>query len=204
MYIKGVELIQKKEQDIQPDIAVLDSRELTRYNRLINPEKQKEFLLGRTFLKQTLAPLLGVESKAVSLSYTSNGKPYLPAVYGDKAPHFSLSHAKGNYLIGISNNSLGVDIELRRPVQSNHIRPFLTKTEFHELSLVAPEKLSKLFFDLFTQKESLIKATDKRYGLDVINFELIQEQWVLESPDIQCDFAIVESDDFVLSLCICK
>lgn len=176
------QLIAKKQAEIQPDIDLLDEGERNRYERYVSPQKKQEFLAGRTLLKQTLGAYLGLPSRSVTLTITANGKPILPIQADLNPPFFNLSHAQGNYLVGVSQYPIGVDIEVPRSVILSEVRHFLTSGEYTQLKSIPNALFTDLFFRLFTAKEAFLKATDKRWTLDAVEFQLGQQQWKLVAP----------------------
>jgi 4'-phosphopantetheinyl transferase len=176
------QIVMKEQYEIIPDLSLLDTTELARYQRLLRPQKQLEFLTGRTFLKQMLADCLGLAPNVISLSVTDTGKPYLPALAETRFPYFNLSHSDGHYLVGLSRFPIGVDIEAPRPIELHQVQPFLSTDEFRQLDLLPQLQRSAAFFRLFTAKEAFLKATDMRWKLDEISFHLENQHWKLNAP----------------------
>lgn len=176
------QLLIKEQHEIMPDLSLLDADELARYRRLLNPEKQLELLTGRTFLKHVLADRLDIAPKAISLSVTPMGKPYLPALSETTMPFFNLSHSSEYYLIGLSSYPIGVDIELPQTIELTTVRHFLSPDEYQQLKSLPKSLHSTTFFRLFTAKEAFMKATDKWWPLDNIHFHLDHQHWKLTSP----------------------
>ena len=197
------ELIERGQDDIVPDIRLLDVGERDRYDRLKLPQKQLEFLTGRTLLKHTLADRLGIDPQAVSLVLTATGKPYLRDAMHQEIPRFNLSHANGRYLLGLSDYPIGVDIELVRPITFAQVSPFLHPAELYELLQPPEAERARSFFRLFTAKEAFIKATDKRWPLDSIAFSLHNQRWELTSPTVHSfDFFTYEQNCYCSTVCV--
>ncbi len=73
-------------------------------------------LLAHGALRHFLAPLLGCRPKTVPIKNLDRGKPVLDM--DDADLHFSLSHSGERVLVGIANQTIGVDIEaMRLPVK---------------------------------------------------------------------------------------
>jgi 4'-phosphopantetheinyl transferase len=195
-------LVYKQQHEIHPDLSLLDAGERARYERLLDPRKQLEFLTGRTFLKNELATYLDVAAGSIFLSTTVSGKPYLSAVYGNQRPYFSMSHTNGCYLIGLSTHPIGVDIEEKRSIDLTLFQHFFTQTE-HTALLEFPEAMrSDQFLRLFTAKEAFLKATDKRWTLNEIQFVSDRTTWKLQSPTGPYQFHQLEKATIWLSICL--
>ncbi|GAB3558281.1 4'-phosphopantetheinyl transferase family protein [Spirosoma fluminis] len=195
-------LVCKPQHEITPDTRLLDEGEQTRYQRLRSPQKQLEFLTGRTLLKQELAAYLGVAARSVFLATTANGKPYLSAVYGSQRPHFSLSHANGWYGVGVATRPIGVDLEVKRTIDVTLFQHVLTQEERKAL-LAFPELIrSDQFLRLFTAKEAFLKATDKRWPLSEIQFVPDGGTWRLQLPAVPYQFHLAEEPNYWLTVCV--
>lgn len=99
--------------------------------------------------------------------YAPGGKPYpggLPFFY-------SLSHSGGYVACGISDREIGVDIQRCQTVDAERLgRRFFTEAEAEALARCGSEEAGRrLFYDLWTQKESYGKLTGEglRAGLSV-------------------------------------
>ncbi|MBC3919843.1 4'-phosphopantetheinyl transferase superfamily protein [Undibacterium sp. CY18W] len=96
-------------------ISWLGPTELQRYQRFVRPERQRQFLLGRILLRQSLSQLLDVPVSALQLTECPGNAPQLDfPVCPDLG--FSLSHS-GNWVACALSAStrLGLDIELLNP-----------------------------------------------------------------------------------------
>ncbi|GAB3953496.1 hypothetical protein GCM10028805_37330 [Spirosoma harenae] len=194
-------LVKKEQPEIRPDFDLLDTEEQTRYQRYLSPQKRLEFLTGRTFLKRVLAEYLDIPPPSILLSLTATGKPYLGPVVGTNLPFFNLSHAAGHYLIGLSNHPIGVDIEPYRSIDLTRFRHFISPDEFEQLMELPENERSTLFFRLFTAREAFLKATDKRWSLDAIQFQLKNQDWHLTAPKNTFQFAQTDYEGCCITVC---
>lgn len=194
-------LVRKEQHEIKPDLALLDAAERVRYQRYLSPQKQLEFLTGRTFLKTVLAEYLDVAPQSISLALTASGKPYLPTVVGVNVPFFNLSHAAGHYLIGLSRYPIGVDIEPYKQMELTSFRHFLSPDEFLQLMKLPDTERSDMFFWLFTAREAFLKATDKRWLLDEIRFQLKNQEWQLIDPGNAFQFTQTDHEGCCITVC---
>lgn len=196
------QLVERTQADLVPDPRLLDAAEQARYHRFRSPLRQLEFLSGRTLLKTLLAELLGTEPAAVALALTPNGQPYLPATGGAPMPCFSLAHAGGRYLVGVSAQPIGVDVEQIRPVELAQVQHFLSALERQQLAaLPAPER-SRQFYRLFTRKEAFFKATDKRLPFEHSCCCLVGGEWQLCQQPADYQFYQTEQAGFCTTVCL--
>lgn len=113
---------------------------------------------GRFLLLQGFRQYTGTDSLP-PLCTTPDGKPYFP---GGK-PAFSISHAGKIAVCAFSASELGIDVEKAAPVD----RELLSVLQPEERAYLcqAPEKDQAMeFYRLWTQKESLVKASGEGLG----------------------------------------
>ncbi len=86
--------------------------------------------------------------------------------------HFNLSHSGQWVVCAVSNVPVGIDIEEIVPIDLKIAIRFFAKEEIKDLfSLVEPERLP-YFYDLWTLKESYIKAIGKGLSIPLNTFAL--------------------------------
>ena len=196
-------LLQKKIDEIPVDVSLLDEDEMSRYDRLIDPAKKIEYLAGRCFLKREIAEMTNSTPENIQLLLSDNGKPYTGSS-DMKFPHFNLSHSGGMVMIAFSKFPVGVDLEITRKLDVDALRPFLTPVELAVLLSKEGVDQQQSVLKLFTMKESFVKATDKKWGLDVIAFDWVNNAWQLQDPSIDCDFYLHETEKFTTSVCLVR
>ncbi|MBL4577155.1 MAG: 4-phosphopantetheinyl transferase family protein, partial [Flavobacteriales bacterium] len=70
------------------------------------------------------------------------------------------------------------------------------------LDAIPKEDRSDLGLKLFTAKEAFIKATDKQYGLDEIEFVLVEGSWSLQLPKRNCTLEHIIHEDIVIAISV--
>jgi 4'-phosphopantetheinyl transferase len=176
------------EQLCAASLNLLMPDELQRYQSFRNSNRAKQFLLGRSLLRHSLAAHLAVDVSALQFSYGANGKPELPkAIIGDLV--FSLSHAGCRAVVAIaSGERIGVDLEMasRATAVLGIAQQFYSAAEKRQLesdgATAAQEALA-----LWGLKESIVKAGGETIwrGLSEVQLALDEEriQWLSAPPD---------------------
>ncbi|WP_178076012.1 4'-phosphopantetheinyl transferase family protein [Paenibacillus oralis] len=120
-------------------------------------------LLGRTLASQQSN--LSVEE--IEIDHTKYGKPYY---INPSCLQFNISHS-GNWVVGVvDHRPIGIDVECIKPIDFEIARRFFAATEwFQLLALEGQEKLSR-FYDIWTLKESYIKAMGKGLSIPLDSF----------------------------------
>ena len=89
----------------------------------------------------------GLTQDQLSVSRTSNGKPYFSS---HPSIHFSIAHSHGLVAVAIGNTPVGIDLERYRPISKR------IKTGMLNLPEDAPDDLA---LSRFTELESYVKYT---------------------------------------------
>jgi 4'-phosphopantetheinyl transferase len=135
--------------------GVLSAAEKARAVRLVDPVRRSRFTAARASLRWLLAKHLHQLPHDVMIQYAPGGKPYVPGV------HFNVSHSHDRALIAITKAcSLGVDMEFIDPYVSywQVAEVGFTSQEREALSAISVEQQRQVFYQMWTSKESLMKA----------------------------------------------
>lgn len=135
----------------------LSEHERQRASRLRSPTARARFCATRTALRNILSLYAARPAGDLEISTNSRGKP---ALTGQPAVHFSLSHARDVAIIAVARLPVGVDVEhARQPRNVDR----LARRVLHEhtvatlLDLPLERRLSA-FLDAWTQREAHVKA----------------------------------------------
>ncbi len=141
----------------QLDLLSLEERQRAEQLHLL--EDRRRFLAGRLLLRTLLSRYTGIPPQDISLDRTASGKPYwrdppLPL-------QFNLSHSRERVLVGLMWQArIGVDLEWIRPVPrwQRIARRYFSAAEQARLLACPPAERERVFLELWTQKEALLKA----------------------------------------------
>ncbi|OZI34728.1 hypothetical protein CAL29_14740 [Bordetella genomosp. 10] len=136
----------------------LNDDECARAQRYRNARDAQRFAVTRSLLRQLLGKYAGQPAAALRFVYTDRGRPELPSAY---ELSFNVSHSGDYALIVVSRcRAVGIDIERVNPsIDWQGMLPLVcTDSESVLLSAAAPEDRTRLFFDIWTGKEALLKT----------------------------------------------
>ena len=155
--------------------AWLDRREEAQGSRYLHPRPRRHFILCRAALRALLCGRLDCRNDQLSFGAARFGKPYA-LVSGVSAPvSFNVSHGGRHGLIALApGGRIGVDVEerdARRDLEGIAERVF-TPSEQAELARVVGTEKVRMFFDLWTMKEALIKALGTGFHLSPSRLEV--------------------------------
>lgn len=112
-------------------------------------------ILGELMVRAILAGKHNIPKENIHFRYSENSKPGLISY---ENIHFNISHSGEWVVCAFSALPVGIDVEKIRRVNFDIARRFFSEEEVNQLfSLSLPEQ-SEFFFDLWTVKESYLKA----------------------------------------------
>jgi 4'-phosphopantetheinyl transferase len=128
---------------------------------------KNRFVTGRGILREILGWLLGAEPNGLVFSRGVHGKPRLAKPAAGSFLHFNLAHCDSLAVYAVARaNEVGIDLERIRPVcETEEIAAhcFSERERAQWLSLPG-ESRAEAFFNCWTRKEALLKATGEGIG----------------------------------------
>ena len=166
------EMIEVFAERINGNIAILESvlpylpeDKIERLRRYIHREDYLRSLTGEFLIRNIISHQLNIDYPNIALTKNEYGKPFIED-YPDF--HFNISHS-GNWVVcAISNMPVGIDIELMKPIDYSLAEHFFYPREYERL--VNAENKSDCFYDIWTLKESFIKAVGTGLSLPLTSF----------------------------------
>jgi len=159
--------LQKDEAHIY--ILDIENVDFQKYQFLITHEEEKKagnfrqkedtqrFLAGRIFIKKLLAGYIGIAPELIFIKPGINKKPVATTAENKQLPQFNISHSGNKVLIAISNSDVGVDIEMVEDIDFSSFQSGLFSLQEQQL-LSSAKDPTRIFFKLWTRKESFLKA----------------------------------------------
>lgn len=155
--------------------ALLSPDEQAAVARLCLPQDRQRATLGRGWLRAILGHCIGEAPGRLRFEVGLHGKPRLAM----QAPAFSVSHSGDLLLVALAgiDMEIGVDVEQHRQIADSAI---IAARYFHPHEAQVLEKLAtpdrqKAFFDCWTCKESVVKATGLGLAQPLSTFRLRME-----------------------------
>jgi len=117
-------------------------------------------LIGWALLDMALQLETGILLTDCRIELLEHGKPVI-SNYPDV--HFNLSHSKQYFLVGLSPEPIGVDIEMERKITPNLAEKVFTEREQKSLPTIEDSTYRQAFLRIWTKKESYTKALGTGY-----------------------------------------
>lgn len=126
-------------------------------------------LAAEVLCRAAIVENLNIKNRDIYFSVNKYGKPYLRFY---KNFHFNLSHSGDWVICSIDCKDIGVDIEKVEPIDLDISKNFFSPKEYEDLINQNPNNQLFYFYDLWTIKESYIKASGKGLNLDLRSFSI--------------------------------
>ncbi|MEL3970723.1 4'-phosphopantetheinyl transferase superfamily protein [Rossellomorea oryzaecorticis] len=145
-----------------------------------NPNKKgvAASLLGDVLIRKGISDLTGKRLYDIKLERNKHGKPQLKEGCG---LHFNLSHSANYIIAAFSEYRIGVDIERIRNINLKIARNMFTQEEYDYITKTSSDKMKLMhFYQIWTLKESYMKAVGKGLTLPLDSFSVVRGSKVLK------------------------
>ena len=213
-----------------PEAQVVGPELLAAYDRLLSDEERdreqrfhfetdrRRFRVTRALVRTTLSLYVSVDPRAWCFVPGEFGKPAIsnPEAIAQQLA-FNVSHTAGLIALVVARgHHVGVDVEsMSRPALLEEAVQFFAAAEIRDLEALTPAGRERRFFELWTLKESYIKASGRglshpldefafrfddhdRIRLEVEGDELEQRRWCFWQMQIEHEWMAalcVETND---------
>jgi 4'-phosphopantetheinyl transferase len=161
--------------------ALLSTQERATQRRFVFARDQRRYLITRALVRTVLSRYAPVLPEAWVFSAGPYGRPAISAPPHAPALEFNISHSGDLVMLGVtSGRTLGIDTEsiARRAADIDGLDRYFAPEESAALLALPAQERPRRFFDLWTLKESYIKARGLglAIALDAFRFELAGER----------------------------
>jgi phosphopantetheinyl transferase len=152
-------------------LALLSPEERARYDRIRVADNARDYAAAHALVRRTLSRGRTTPPREWRFDRTPVGKPFLVGAAG-AVPSFSLSHTRGLVACAVAPDAVGVDVEaMDRDVDIARIAArFFSAEEGDELNRLDEAAQHRRFFDAWTLKEALVKASGRELSSSVRDF----------------------------------
>jgi 4'-phosphopantetheinyl transferase len=161
--------------------CVLSHEERAKAFRIRSQENHKRFVIQHGLLRFLLSHYVPVAPAQHKFTHGRRGKPELERARGLSRLYFNMSHSSDKALYAMTGvTEVGVDIERIRPLDDldSLARGFFTPHEAATLNAQTPKKKLEAFFNCWTRKEAILKATGQGItgGLDGVEVTVTPDE----------------------------
>ena len=168
----GLDDFASQVQTFYQQLTIDEKRRAERYNFTSD---KKRFITVRGVLRQIISNYLNVDPERIEFNYSHHGKSVLTNIYSDTDLRFNVSHSGELAMFVFAlDREVGVDIEYIReiPEMEQIVDHFFTDTEKIRFYKLSKDIRKKVFFQIWTRKEALLKAIGKGLYLSLDAFDV--------------------------------
>ena len=209
--------------------AIGDDSLWTRYDALLSAEErgkqarfrfardQRRYLVTRALARIVLSRYAAVQPQDWAFSAGAHGRPVISAPSRAPPLEFNISHSADLVMLGVTlGRTLGIDTEsiVARDADIAGLDRYFAPEESIALLALSPRERRRRFFELWTLKESYIKARGMglAIALDAFRFELGDGRQLTlhmlpglgDSPDRWRLWQLVLRSDYIVGICAAR
>ncbi len=161
-------------------LPAVDKDKQIRIGRFVKYEDAMRTLLADILTRLMICTRLDIPPHKIEFNCNAYGKPCLKT---NNTIHFNASHSENWIVCAIDARPLGIDIEHIKPIDLHIAEKFFSVEENKALEYTAKDKKLEYFYDLWTLKESYIKALGKGLSIPLDSFSILkyEDRIVLKS-----------------------
>jgi 4'-phosphopantetheinyl transferase len=153
----------------------LDDAERSRADRFRSHKLKRQWTVARAGLRNILAYYCGCSPIQIEFALGTFGKPELAGEIANTGVTFNLSHSGNMAVVAVGHNTdMGIDIEFKKFIRDwpGVARRFFSSNENAELMTLEESRRMDAFFDCWTRKEAIIKATGEGLHAQLDDFDV--------------------------------
>lgn len=177
-------------------LSRMSPKRIEKINRLKSEKLKKQSIGAELLLNYALKREMADIELPIIWETDRNGKLFVP----DIPFYVNLSHSEDYAVCAVSDREVGVDIQKHKETSESLAARFFTVDEYMYIKS-APD-FSSAFYDIWTRKESLIKAAGKGLAIPLSGFSALKNTVVLDGKAYS--FRKYKIKDSAYSLCACQ
>ncbi|GAA0710101.1 4'-phosphopantetheinyl transferase superfamily protein [Paraclostridium ghonii] len=160
----------ENESKISKAIKFLPYEKKEKVSKFLGWKDKERTTLGELLIRTIIINTVGISNESISFYKSEYGKPFLNYDYD---LHFNISHSGDWVVCSVDSRPIGIDIEEIRTIDCEVFEKFFFESEFKQLCKINGIKKMQYFYDLWTLKESYIKADGRGLSIPLNSFEII-------------------------------
>lgn len=177
------------ETEYQKWYSLMSAEKKARVDRFRQPDDKKRTVAGEMLARKAIAQWCGVEAESIKFDTAEHGKPFAVGLDVE----INISHSGNMVVCAVSDQPVGIDIELIRPVDLRTAKHFCTPEDLEYLFGHTPseeefikteeEAILHRFFQIWTVKEAYCKWS----GIGIVGGKTItMNEIVFGNKTIRC------------------
>jgi 4'-phosphopantetheinyl transferase len=197
-----VDELREESQHWSMYLSLVSDEKRTKAAAYKKKEDRVRTVLGEVLARSMLSDRLGMPMREMRFAPNAYGKP---ALAEDIGIHFNVAHSGDWVVCAVGDMPIGVDVEQMAPIDMSLVEPAFSSEEQTYLRAVPAEQRLDRFYELWTLKESYIKAVGKGLSIPLTAFTIVPERPIrckLEEGAADCLLELYPLDSIhKLALC---
>lgn len=139
-------------------------------NRFLRYEDRLRALFADLIVRYLLSTEYHTKNEEIQFSYNDYGKPSIKNLSNVQ---FNVSHSGEWVVCAIGDMEIGIDVEEVSKADFDIVKRFFSTEEAEAFSKVSEAMKKELFYELWTSKESYIKAVGKGLSIPLNSFSVL-------------------------------
>lgn len=153
--------------DFEHLLSFLPENRVSRIRKFLHQKNAIHSLTGEMITRTWLSKKTAISPQKIRLLRDSYGKPSFAQ---NTELFFNIAHSGNWVAAAFDSHEIGIDIELIREIDLSIAKRFFCKEEYDLLIKKKAEERIPFFYDLWTLKESYIKAEGKGLSIPLNSF----------------------------------
>ncbi len=183
--------------------------EKSRIKKFCSYECAQSTLIGCILIRYLLCKKLNIRNSELKFKKNDYGKPSLSMIDN---MHYNISHSREWVVCAINNLPVGIDVEYINSTDLKIAERFFSRIEYNDLMSKKEEERKLYFYELWTLKESYIKAIGKGLSIKLDSFYFRSNNGNITMTNTDeynntDDFYFKQYDldkEYKLAVCACK
>lgn len=158
---------EKSQSELTSMLAYVSGERQKRIMQFFHLADAYRTLVGELLIKHVLYKQSGKRAKDITIEKNAYGKPYFPDY---PSIQFNISHSGDFVVCAVHDQQVGIDVEEVRVFDLCMAKQLFTEFEYWEI--LAAENKSLACFDIWTMKESYVKALGKGLAIPLDSFRV--------------------------------
>jgi 4'-phosphopantetheinyl transferase len=141
----------------------------SKVRRMLKYDDAVRSMVGELLVKYAIGTMTKLPRHKIRFGMNAYGKPHLD---GTDSVYFNVSHSGDWVVCAIDSDAVGIDVERIHSIDMQIACRFFSAAEYKQLMNLPSTHRLAYFFDIWTLKESLIKADGRGLSLSLNSFSI--------------------------------
>lgn len=198
----------KLEDDMEASVfdRLVDSLPQSSQQRILDTKgqiKARQRLISEILIRSLAAESTSAKARDIQIERDKFGKPF---IVGLKDFHYNYSHSRDWLACAISDQPVGIDIEMLREISIGLAKRYFTDKEYSYITSAPAESQLQRFYQLWGMKEAYVKMLGQGLRIELNTFSICigDHDIFVESQDTDtsCFFQQINIlENYMVSLC---